>query len=79
VAHVIDKYKGVNIDSIERENEGRRSTSLTDNAYEANELIELVHGFQRLIDPEDGSEGIYETIFHKEFSGDDGQGNTGLR
>jgi hypothetical protein len=74
VAHVIDKYKGVNIDSIERENEGRRSTSLTDNAYEANELIELVHGFQRLIDPEDGSEGIYETIFHKEFSGDDGQG-----
>lgn len=74
VAHVIDKYKGVNIDSIERENEGRRSTSLTDNAYEANELIELIHGFQRLIDPEDGSEGIYETIFHKEFSGDDGQG-----
>lgn len=74
VAHVIEKYKGVNIDSIERENEGRRSTSLTDNAYEANELIELVHGFQRLIDPEDGSEGIYETIFHKEFSGDDGQG-----
>lgn len=74
VAHVIEKYKGVNIDSIERENEGRRSTSLTDNAYEANELIELIHGFQRLIDPEDGSEGIYETIFHKEFSGDDGQG-----
>jgi hypothetical protein len=74
VSHVIEKYKGVNVDSIERENEGRRSTSLTDNAYEANELIELVHGFQRLIDPEDGSEGIYETIFHKEFSGDDGQG-----
>ena len=67
---VIDRYRGVNIDSIEREQEGRRSLSLTDNAYEAEELIELVYGFQRLIDKEDGSEGIYCTVFHKEFSGD---------
>ena len=66
---MISKYRGVNIDSIEREQEGRRSISLTDNAYEANELIEIVHGYQRLIDKEDGSEGIYETIFHKEFDG----------
>ena len=66
---VIDRYRGVNIDSIEREQEGRRSLSLTDNAYEAEELIELVYGFQRLIDKEDGSEGIYCTVFHKEFSG----------
>jgi hypothetical protein len=65
---MIDKYRGVNIDSIEREQEGRRSTSLTDNAYEANELIEIVYGYQRLIDPEDGSEGIYCTVFHKEYS-----------
>jgi len=78
VAHVIDHYRGVNIDSIEREQEGRRSTSLTDNAYEANELIELVHGYQRLIDPEDGSEGIYETIFHKSFDGDDARGIPGF-
>ena len=68
---MIAKYRGVNIDSIEREQEGRRSISLTDNAYEANELIEIVHGYQRLIDKEDGSEGIYETIFHKEFDGND--------
>ena len=68
---MISKYRGVNIDSIEREQEGRRSISLTDNAYEANELIEIVHGYQRLIDREDGSEGIYETIFHKEFDGND--------
>jgi hypothetical protein len=74
VDHVIDKYRGVNIDSIEREQEGRRSTSLTDNAYEAHELIELVHVYQRLIDPEDGSEGIYETVMHKDFDGDDGLG-----
>ena len=65
VEHVIENFRGVNIDSIEREQEGRRSTSLTDNAYEANELIELVHVYQRLIDEEDNSEGIYETIIHK--------------
>ena len=71
VEHVIDRYRGVNIDAIEREQEGRRSLSLTDNAYEAEELIEIVYGFQRLVDKEDGSEGIYCTVFHKEFSGDD--------
>jgi hypothetical protein len=69
VEHVIDRYRGVNIDSIEREQEGRRSLSLTDNAYEAEELIEIVYGYQRLIDKEDGSEGIYCTVFHREFSG----------
>ena len=71
VNYVCEKYKGVNIDSIEMEQEGRRSSRLTDNAYEANELVELVHGYQRLVDPEDGSEGIYETIFHKEFDGNE--------
>lgn len=69
VDYICEKYKGVNIDSIEMEQEGRRSSRLSDNAYEANELVELVHGYQRLVDPEDGSEGIYETIFHKEFDG----------
>jgi hypothetical protein len=71
VEHVIDKYRGVNIDSIEREQEGRRSISLTDNAYEAEELIEIVYGYQRLIDQVDGSEGIYCTVFHKDFSGNE--------
>jgi hypothetical protein len=71
VDYVINKYRGVSIDSIEREQEGRRSISLTDNAYEAEELIEICYGYQRLIDPEDGAEGIYCTVFHKEFTGND--------
>ena len=69
VDYVIEHYRGVNNDSIEREQEGRRSTSLTDNAYEADELVEIVYGYQRLIDQSDGAEGIYCTIFHKDFSG----------
>jgi hypothetical protein len=71
VEYVIEKYRGVNIDSIEREQEGRRSLSLTDNAYEAEELIELCYGYQRLIDQEDGAEGIYCTVFHREFDGNE--------
>lgn len=72
VEHVISKYSGVNINSLEREQEGRRSISLTDDAYEAEELVEIIHGYQRLIDSTDGSEGIYETVFHESFSGDEG-------
>ena len=71
VDYVIEHYRGVNIDSIEREQEGRRSISLTDNAYEAEELIEITYGYQRLIDSEDGSEGIYCTVFHRDFDGNE--------
>mgnify|MGYP003115008419 CR=1 FL=1 len=70
VDYAIEHYRGVSIDSIEREQEGRRSSSLNDSVYEAEELIEIVYGYQRLIDEEDGSEGIYQTIFHKDFDGD---------
>ena len=71
VDYIISKYRGVNINSIEREQEGRRSISLTDSASQADELIEIVYGYQRLIDEEDGSEGIYCTVFHKDFSGNE--------
>jgi hypothetical protein len=74
---MIERYRGVNIDSLERYEEGRRSMSLTDTAYEADELIEIIYGYQRLINEEDGSEGIYCTVFHKNFDGDDGTGTPG--
>lgn len=32
-------------------------------------LVRIVHFFQRLIDKDDGSEGIYETVFHPDFDG----------
>ena len=70
---IIDRYRGVNIATTEVKQEGRRL--LGSNSYEAEELIEIVYGYQRLIDKEDGSEGIYCTVFHREFSGtDDVQG-----
>lgn len=68
VDYVIERYKGVNIDSIETEQEDRRSGSYKDSSYEAEELIEIIYCYQRLIDPDDGAEGIYCTVFHKDFS-----------
>jgi len=70
VEYIIEHYRGVNIYSVEKEQEGQRSIGLTDRGYQADELVEIVYGYQRLIDPEDGSEGIYQTIFHREFDGD---------
>ena len=64
-------YRGVDVLDIEKQQEGRRSNLIQDYGYEAEELIELVYGYQRLIDPEDGSEGIYYTVFHKQFSGNE--------
>tara|TARA_X000001382_G_scaffold99508_1_gene73916 strand:- start:2755 stop:4845 length:2091 start_codon:yes stop_codon:yes gene_type:complete len=68
VEHVIHNYGGVNRDSIETEQELRRGTNFKESTYEADNLVEIVHCYQRLIDEEDGSEGIYRTIFHREFS-----------
>ena len=70
VEKVIKSYRGVNVHSVEREYDGRRSLSLTDNVYQANDLVEVICAYQRLIDKEDGAEGIYRTVFHRSFTGD---------
>jgi hypothetical protein len=72
VDYVIQHYRGVNASSIERNEIGSQVTgsTMSTSVYQAEELIEIVHGYQRLIDEEDGAEGIYETIFHRELSSD---------
>ncbi len=74
VDHMISKYRGIGIDTVEREQEGRRSSRLRDDTYKADELIEIVYGYQRMMDPIDGSEGIYCTVFHRSFNGDESRG-----
>lgn len=71
VDYVIGHYRGISIDVTNREENLSRNSTLNNSAYESNDLIELVYGYQRLIDQEDGSEGIYCTVFHKDFSGND--------
>tara|TARA_R100001163_G_C5066134_1_gene204392 strand:+ start:934 stop:3024 length:2091 start_codon:yes stop_codon:yes gene_type:complete len=68
---MIEHYRGININSIENEQEGRRANNVSDAIYESDDLIEIVYGYQRLFDEEDGSEGIYCTVFHKDYQGGD--------
>lgn len=70
VDHVIETFSGVDVSSLDRENSGQRSHRMTNHISTADDLIEVIHCYQRLIDEEDGSEGIYETIFHKSFDGE---------
>lgn len=71
VSYVIDKYRGTKDDLIDRDRDNRRSLTFTDEVSEEDELIEIVYGYQRLIDSTDGAQGIYCTVFHREFSGND--------
>jgi hypothetical protein len=49
--------------------ERRNQFTYTTVTYDASELYEVVYGYQRLIDEEDNSEGIYCTVFHREVYG----------
>lgn len=69
---MIANYRGVGVDNIAYE-----STYLNAGASEYNgtsesnrDLILVVHAYQKLIDPEDGSEGIYCTDFNPYYTGD---------
>lgn len=70
VDYVIEHYKGVNVNAVEREEGagGRTTLGFQQDTYDANDLIEVIYGYQRLIDKEDNSEGIYCTVFHRDFS-----------
>jgi len=68
VSKVIEDYSGVNTDNFDNEQESRRGSMFRDSSYESNDLVEIVHCYQRLVDDEDGAEGIYRTIFHREYS-----------
>ena len=66
VEYVIDKCaEAADPLRIERRNQYLYQTT----TYTANELYEIIYGYQRLVDPDDGSEGIYCTIFHKNCVG----------
>lgn len=70
VDYVIEHFKGVNVNTVERDEgaEGRTVIGFEQDVNEASDLIEVIYGYQRLIDKEDNSEGIYCTVFHREMS-----------
>jgi len=71
VNYVIEKHRGVNSDTTDNYIDGRKQISLSTVHTNDSDLIEVIYAYQRLIDEEDNSEGIYCTVFHREFSGND--------
>lgn len=67
--YVIEHCKGM-VTSLTSENlTTLRRNVISEN--KANDLYEVVYAFQRLIDEEDGAQGIYRTVFHPDFTGKD--------
>jgi hypothetical protein len=71
VDYVIARHRGLGSDSVDSYVDGRKSISLTTVHNGDSDLIEVIYGYQRLIDEDDNSEGIYCTVFHRDFSGTD--------
>lgn len=61
VDYAIANLRGLDSEKIESE-KTRRSTRIT--LQDDSDLVMVVHAYQRLIDEDDGSEGIYCTVFH---------------
>lgn len=66
VDYVCKNLKGKDSHKIDGERTARYNNRVT--VTEDDDLIMVVHGFRRLIDKEDGSEGIYQTVFHPDHS-----------
>ncbi len=66
VDYVIEHCKTGQV--VRREQTVGTRTSISESENEG-ELYEIVYGYRRLIDPDDNSEGIYCTIFHKDVVG----------
>lgn len=70
VEEVIKKAKMISPDALSRSAEGRTSYAWDSATSNEPDLIEVIFAYQRLVDKEDGSEGIYCTILNHEITGD---------
>jgi hypothetical protein len=68
VDEVIKRYRGIGINSFNRPFEIRASRNISLTAAESEDLIEVVYAYQKLIDAEDNSTGIYCTVFNRELT-----------
>jgi len=72
VDYVIEHYRGQAGLKVQSEYNARQSNPLSRLETSESSYVEVVYCYQRLIDPEDGGEGIYCTVFHPEWTGSDG-------
>ena len=65
VTSAIAKLRGKDSDKLDGQKQQGHRRNITDEG----DLVMLVHGYQRLIDEDDGSEGIFCTVFHPDVEG----------
>lgn len=70
VEYVIEHYRGQAGLKVQSEYNARQSNPLSRLESTESEYVEVVYCYQRLIDREDGGEGIYCTVFHPEWVGE---------
>lgn len=68
VDYVIEHYQGQNNLTYGNGYEINRELGLAQPANDREDLIEVIYAYQRLIDPDDNSEGIYCTVFHRDLA-----------
>lgn len=66
--HIIDHYRGVGTQHIDSYHSTYSTSPVGRYQQKESDLIEVVWTYQRLVDPDDGSEGIYCTVWHPEYS-----------
>jgi hypothetical protein len=66
---VIEKYRGVSGFMINGQYNSRQANPLSRMETGESDFVEVLYVYQRLIDEEDGSEGIYLTVMHPEYTG----------
>lgn len=70
--HVIENYRGKFNDKIMSEFAQREASPYTrEQQSEGSDLVEVIYCYQKLIDREDDSIGIYLTVFHPQYTGEE--------
>jgi hypothetical protein len=69
VDEMIENYRGIGVSDLIFDQSATFSGIATTDSEANRDLILVVHAYQRLIDQDDGSEGIYCTAFNPHFTG----------
>lgn len=66
--YVIEHFRGQATDLV-LGNPAEQTTRSNVSEWQAEDLVEVLYVYQRLVDEEDGSQGIYCTVMHPQFTG----------
>ena len=74
--YIIEHYRGHSTLELEQDDTKRTGTRFGYHRNEKSELVEILWFYQRLIDEDDGAEGIYCTVFQPHYAKNEGSPQT---